>query len=84
MTLSRGNGLMAAMTHLTPKERYQVVHYIREQFMKPTNPDYFKVDADYLARLPKGTEDGHRSSRHPAGLWTGAWLPSSVASTAAC
>jgi putative heme-binding domain-containing protein len=58
MTLSRGNGLMAPMSHLTPKERYQVIHYIRDQFMKPTNPEYFKVDDDYLAGLPKGTEDG--------------------------
>ena len=58
MTLSRGNGLMAPMSHLTPKERYQVVHYIRDQFMKPTNPEYFKVDDDYLTGLPKGTEDG--------------------------
>lgn len=60
MTLSRGNGLMAPMSHLTPKERYQVVHYIREQFMKPSNPDYFPVDKPYLAELPKGTENGTR------------------------
>lgn len=58
MTLTRGNGLMAPMSHLTPKERYQVVHYIREQFMQPTNPDYFKVNKDYLAGLPKGDKDG--------------------------
>lgn len=58
MTLTRGNGLMAPMSHLTPKERYQVVHYIREQFMKQSNPDYFKVDKAYLAGLPKGTKDG--------------------------
>ena len=58
MTLTRGNGLMAPMSHLTPKERYQVVHYIREQFMKPTNPDYFKVDNRYYKDLPQGTKDG--------------------------
>ena len=58
MTLSNGKGLMAAMRHLTPKERYQVVHYIREQFMKPSNPDYFKVDKEYLEGLPKGTRNG--------------------------
>ncbi len=58
MTLTRGNGLMAAMSHLTPKQRYQVVHYIREEFVKPTNPDYFAVDADYLKGLPEGTENG--------------------------
>ncbi|MEM8666523.1 MAG: DUF6797 domain-containing protein [Planctomycetota bacterium] len=58
MTLSKGNGLMAAMNHLTPKERYQVVHYIREQFMKPSNPAYFEVTDEYLAGLPRGEKDG--------------------------
>ena len=58
MTLSKGKGLMASMRHLNPKERYQVVHYVREQFMKPSNPDYFKVDKEYLASLPKGTRNG--------------------------
>ncbi len=58
MTLTRGNGLMAPMSHLTPKERYQVVHYIRETFMRSSNPDYKAADEAYLAGLPKGTELG--------------------------
>ena len=58
MTLSKGKGLMSAMRHLTPKERYQVIHYVREQFMKPSNPDYFEVDKEYLEKLPKGTLNG--------------------------
>jgi len=58
MTLTRGNGLMGAMSHLTPKERYQAIHYIRERFMKPTNAEYSAFDQRYLASLPKGTEDG--------------------------
>jgi len=58
MTLTQGNGLMAPMSHLTPKERYQVVHYIRTQFMEPSNPDFFQVDREYLESLPPGTEDG--------------------------
>ena len=58
MTLTKGNGLMARMSHLTPKERYQVVHYIREAFMKGKNPDYKKVNENYLAGLPKGTQNG--------------------------
>lgn len=58
MTLTRGNGLMAPMGHLTPKERYQVVHYIREAFMRPSNSEYEKVTTEYLAGLPKGTELG--------------------------
>ncbi len=58
MTLTRGNGLMGPMSHLTPYQRYQVVHYIRERFMKPTNPEYSAVDQRYTDGLPKGTEDG--------------------------
>ena len=30
MTLTKGSGLMASVQYLSPKERYQVVHYIRE------------------------------------------------------
>ncbi|QDT04111.1 Cytochrome c [Rubripirellula lacrimiformis] len=58
MTLTKGNGLMAPMSYLSPKQRYQVVHYIREAFMKDRNDDFFTVDKDYLASLPEGTKDG--------------------------
>lgn len=57
-TLSQGNGLMGPMQHLSPKERYQVVHYIREQFMKPNNPAYTAVTEEYRKSLPKGTKSG--------------------------
>jgi putative heme-binding domain-containing protein len=60
LTLSKGNGLMAPMNHLTPYERYQVVHYIREQFVKPGKLDDVKVDRTYLEGLPKGTDSGER------------------------
>jgi len=60
LTLSKGNGLMAPMSQLTPKERYQVTHYIREQFIKPGKLDQVKVDNQYLASLPKGTDSGER------------------------
>ncbi|MCH9778948.1 MAG: c-type cytochrome [Planctomycetes bacterium] len=58
LTLSKGNGLMGPMQHLSPKERYQVVHFIREEFMKPNNPTYAIVTPEYLKGLPKGTESG--------------------------
>ncbi len=58
LTLTLGNGLMAPMSHLSPKERYQVIFYIQEQFMKGRNPSYFTVDDAYLKTLPKGTETG--------------------------
>ncbi len=57
-TLSRGNGLMGPARHLSPMERYQVVYYIRDRFMKGTNPDFVKVDRRYLESLPKGTDRG--------------------------
>lgn len=58
LTLSKGNGLMGPMQHLSPKERYQVVHFIREEFMEPSNPAYEDVSPEYLQSLPKGTESG--------------------------
>ncbi|WP_430454346.1 DUF6797 domain-containing protein [Rhodopirellula europaea] len=60
MTLTKGNGLMGPMTYLTPHQRYQVVHYIRETLMKDQNPGYEPVRDVYLDSLPKGTEDGKR------------------------
>lgn len=58
MTISKGNGLMGPVSHLTPHQRYQVVHYIREVIMKTKNPEYHPVTPDYLASLPKGTRKG--------------------------
>lgn len=58
LTLSKGNGLMGPMQHLSPKERYQVVHFIREEFMKENNPVYATVTPEYLKGLPQGTESG--------------------------
>jgi putative heme-binding domain-containing protein len=57
LTLSRGNGLMAAMNHLTPKQRYQAVHYIREAFLQKRE-DFTEVGESYLDGLPRGTRDG--------------------------
>lgn len=60
MTLSKGNGLMAPMTQLTPKERYQVAHYIRQQFIKPGGIQQVDIEDDYLASLPEGSDSGER------------------------
>ncbi len=63
LTLSHGNGLMGPALQLSPKERYQVIHYIRETFMKDRNPDYSPVAPEYLTSLPKGTGNGEAPSR---------------------
>jgi len=52
-TLTKGNGLMGPQTWMTPKERYDVIHYIREKFMKPMHPKYEPLTDKYLAGLPK-------------------------------
>ncbi len=57
-TLSHGNGLMAAASDLSPRERYEVVAYIRNRFMKGSNPDYVPLTETYLSSLPTGKQMG--------------------------
>ena len=52
---------MAPQTWMVPRQKYDVIHYLREAYLKPHNPtQYAKVDDAYLAELPKGTS---RSAR---------------------
>lgn len=54
-TLTQGFGQMPPQPWMTPAMAYDVIHYIREQLVKPTNPaQYIPVDESYLARLPRG------------------------------
>ncbi len=58
-TLTRGFGLMAAQTWMVPSQKYDVIHYIRETYLKPHNPSQFvEVDAAYVAKLPTGDTRG--------------------------
>jgi putative heme-binding domain-containing protein len=58
-TLTRGYGMMAAQAGLVPRQKYDVIHYIREAYLKPHNPSqYVPADAKYLASLPRGTSRG--------------------------
>ncbi len=58
-TLTRGWGQMAPQVELTPREKYDVIHYIREAFLARRNPSqYFAVDETYLGSLPRGTSRG--------------------------
>jgi cytochrome c5 len=62
-TLTQGLGQMPAWTFLTPEQRYDAIHYIRETFVKPHNPAaYFNVTPGYLDALPKGTGKGVKSA----------------------
>jgi hypothetical protein len=53
-TITNGAGMMAAQSWLSPVERYYVIQYIREEFIKKSNlKQYFKITDEYLAKLPK-------------------------------
>jgi putative heme-binding domain-containing protein len=54
-TLTRGFNQMAPQTWMVPRQKYDVVHYLREAYLKPYNPSqYAKADDSYLAKLPAG------------------------------
>ena len=60
-TLTYGAGAMLAQTWLAPAERYDVIHYIRETMIKPTNEAaYTDLSKSYLRGLPKGDSMGKR------------------------
>jgi putative heme-binding domain-containing protein len=58
-TLTRGFGQMPPQTWMVPQQKYDVIHYIREQYLRGANPtQYARVDRDYLGKLPKGKTRG--------------------------
>ena len=58
-TLTHGYNLMAAQTWMVPRQKYDVIHYLRETYLKPHNRAQFvRVSEAYLARLPKGNTRG--------------------------
>ncbi|HEY3857638.1 MAG TPA: DUF6797 domain-containing protein [Verrucomicrobiae bacterium] len=53
-TITRGFKNMPSQTWMTPEQRYDVVQYVRETFVKTGNPSqYTAVSQDYLNSLPK-------------------------------
>lgn len=58
-TLTLGYGQMAAQGWMVPSQKYDVIHYIREAYLRADNPtQYARVDRSYLDRLPKGKSRG--------------------------
>ncbi|MFT4547446.1 MAG: hypothetical protein ACI8XO_004006 [Verrucomicrobiales bacterium] len=54
-TLTKGYNLMVAQPWMTPTQKYDVIHYIRETFIREDNPKQLvKIDDGYLATLPEG------------------------------
>jgi len=62
-TLTHGYGRMMPQGWMVPRQKYDVIHYLREAYLKPDNPSEFaSVDRAYLDRLPKGTSRGPEPS----------------------
>ncbi|ADB40981.1 DUF6797 domain-containing protein [Spirosoma linguale] len=58
-TITKGYGSMPPQMTLSPQEKYDVISYIRENFVKESNSSqYLRVTPGYLASLPKGTSRG--------------------------
>lgn len=63
-TLTRGYGFMVAQTWMVPSQKYDVIHFIRERYLKPHNPSqYAEVNDAYLASLPAGDTKGPAASQ---------------------
>ena len=53
-TITKGFKNMPSQSWMTPEQRYDVIHFIRETFLKNLNPSqYAAIDAAYLDSLPK-------------------------------
>ncbi|MEK6238843.1 MAG: c-type cytochrome, partial [Planctomycetales bacterium] len=62
-TLTHGFGMMTPQAWMVPEQKYDVIHYVREEYLKKHNPSQF-VDAapEYLSGLPKGDTRGPKPS----------------------
>lgn len=57
--VTRGHGQMPPQTTLVPRQKYDVIHFIRERFIRPLKPDhYFEIGDNWLADLPPGNQQG--------------------------
>jgi len=64
-TLTRGFGQMAPQVQLVPREKYAVIHFIREHFLKDQNSsNYTELSEDYIATLPAGSLEGPAATEY--------------------
>ncbi len=64
-TLTHGFGMMAPQTWMVPTQKYDVIHYVREAYLKTHNPSqYFAVDQAYLDGLPQGDTRGPAPAKY--------------------
>ena len=68
-TLTKGYGLMTPMPQYSTRQKYDVIHYIRAEFLAKHNPaEHTKINNSYLASLPRGmtlVEESKAAKRPP-------------------
>ncbi len=95
LTLTKGFGQMVPQPQYTTAQKYAVIQYIRETFLRPHNPTQFtEITPAYLASLPKGLvrADAEQEDRSlpvykrmelgPALFWTLQIAPGNIAQKA--
>jgi hypothetical protein len=68
LTLTKGFGQMVPQPQYTTQQKYAVIQYIRETFLRPHNPSQFtELTPAYLASLPKGLTraEAEKEDRRP-------------------
>lgn len=61
-TLTHGFGAMAPQTWMVPRQKYDVIHYLREAYLRDAPGGRSAIDAAYLAALPEGDTLGPEPS----------------------
>jgi mono/diheme cytochrome c family protein len=64
VTLTRGYGQMTPQPQFTTAQKYAVIHYIRETFLRPKKPEQAAdLTESYLDSLPKGLARGEEEKK---------------------
>jgi putative heme-binding domain-containing protein len=64
-TITLGYRMMLPQRQLVPQQKYDVIHYIREEYLKKSNPNQYSAIGDgYLEGLPKGKSRGPVAEKH--------------------
>ena len=62
-TMTYGFGMMTPQHWMVPKQKYAVIHYIRQHYLRDRNPSQWTdISEAYLAALPKGDSLGPEPS----------------------
>lgn len=63
-TMTHGFGMMTPQIWMVPKQKYAVIHYIREAYLRDRNPtQWTEITSKYMDSLPKGDTLGPEPSK---------------------